>query len=41
MFVRWLSSPSKGQKIVAEFGKERFGALLFFPDSKEWKQHTH
>lgn len=37
-FVRWLSAPDKGQKIVAEFGRERFGAALFFPDSKEWKQ---
>ena len=36
LFVRWLVSPTKGQKIVAEFGKERFGAALFFPDSKEW-----
>jgi tungstate transport system substrate-binding protein len=36
LFVNWLSSPAKGQKIVAEFGKERFGAALFFPDSKEW-----
>ena len=36
LFVRWLTSPIKGQKIVAEFGKERFGAALFFPDSKEW-----
>ena len=38
LFVRWLTSPSKGQKIVAEFGKERFGAALFFPDSQEWKE---
>jgi tungstate transport system substrate-binding protein len=36
LFTRWLTSPAKGQKIVAEFGKERFGAALFFPDSKEW-----
>jgi tungstate transport system substrate-binding protein len=36
LFVRWLTSPIKGQKIVAEFAKERFGAALFFPDSKEW-----
>lgn len=35
-FTRWLTSPTRGQKIVAEFGKERFGAALFFPDSKEW-----
>jgi tungstate transport system substrate-binding protein len=38
LFVRWLTSPAKGQKIVAEFGKERFGAALFFPDSREWHQ---
>jgi tungstate transport system substrate-binding protein len=37
-FVSWLSHPDKGQKIVSEFGKERFGAALFFPDSKEWKE---
>lgn len=36
LFVRWLSSPTKGQKLVAEFGKDRFGAALFFPDSREW-----
>jgi tungstate transport system substrate-binding protein len=38
LFTRWLTSPTKGQKIVAEFGKERFGAALFFPDSREWHQ---
>jgi tungstate transport system substrate-binding protein len=36
LFVRWLTSPAKGQKIVADFGRERFGAPLFFPDSREW-----
>jgi len=40
LFVRWLNSPVKGQKIVAEFGRERFGASLFFPDSKEWHAQT-
>jgi len=37
-FVRWLTAPDKGQKIVSEFGKDRFGAALFFPDSREWHQ---
>jgi tungstate transport system substrate-binding protein len=37
-FVSWLRDPDKGQKIVAEFGKEKFGAALFFPDSREWHQ---
>jgi tungstate transport system substrate-binding protein len=42
LFVRWLTSPTKGQKIVAEYGKDRFGAALFFPDSREWKdQQKH
>jgi tungstate transport system substrate-binding protein len=38
LFVSWLTSPAKGQKIVSEFGKDRFGAPLFFPDSKEWQE---
>jgi tungstate transport system substrate-binding protein len=37
LFAKWLTDPAKGQKIVAEFGKDRFGAALFFPDSREWK----
>jgi tungstate transport system substrate-binding protein len=36
LFVHWLTSPGKGQKTVAEFGIDRFGAPLFFPDSREW-----
>jgi tungstate transport system substrate-binding protein len=38
LFVRWLTSPASGQKIIADFGKDRYGAALFFPDSKEWQQ---
>ncbi len=36
-FVRWLTSPAKGQKVIESFGVERFGAPLFFPDSREWQ----
>jgi tungstate transport system substrate-binding protein len=36
-FVKWLSDPAKGQKIVADFGKDTYGQPLFFPDSREWK----
>jgi tungstate transport system substrate-binding protein len=36
-FVSWLTSPAKGQRIVTYFGRERFGAPLFFPDSREWR----
>jgi tungstate transport system substrate-binding protein len=37
-FVKWLTHPDKGQKIIRDFGKEKYGAPLFFPNSKEWKQ---
>ena len=36
IFVAWLTSPEKGQKIIRDFGKDKFGAPLFFPNSKEW-----
>ena len=36
-FVRWLTSPEKGQKIIRDFGREKYGAPLFFPNSKEWR----
>jgi tungstate transport system substrate-binding protein len=38
LFVKWLTSPEKGQKIIRDFGKDRYGAPLFFPNSKEWRQ---
>jgi tungstate transport system substrate-binding protein len=38
LFVKWLTSPEKGQKIIRDFGKDKYGAPLFFPNSKEWRQ---
>jgi tungstate transport system substrate-binding protein len=35
-FVKWLTSPQKGQKIIESFGKETYGEPLFFPNSTEW-----
>jgi len=37
-FVKWATSPEKGQLIIRDFGKERFGAPLFFPNSLEWQK---
>jgi len=37
VFVRWLTSPEKGQKIIRDFGKDKYGSPLFFPNSQEWK----
>ncbi len=37
-FVKWLTSPSKGQKIIHEFGVAKYGSPLFFPNSIEWNE---
>jgi len=37
VFVKWLTFPEKGQKIIRDFGKDKYGSPLFFPNSKEWK----
>ncbi|MBP1750933.1 MAG: ABC-type tungstate transport system, solute-binding protein [Deltaproteobacteria bacterium] len=36
-YVKWLTDPGKGQLIIRDFGKEKFGSPLFFPNSKEWR----
>jgi tungstate transport system substrate-binding protein len=36
-FVGWLTAPGKGQLIVRDFGKDKYGSPLFFPNSKEWR----
>jgi tungstate transport system substrate-binding protein len=38
IFVKWLTSPDMGQKIIRDFGKDKYGSPLFFPNSKEWRQ---
>jgi tungstate transport system substrate-binding protein len=36
-FVRWLTDPAKGQRLIAVFGKDKYGAPLFFANSKGWQ----
>jgi len=36
-FVLWLTSPEKGQLIVRDFGKDKYGSPLFFPNSVQWR----
>jgi len=36
-FVKWLTDPANGQMIIEDFGKEKYGAPLFFPNSDEWR----
>lgn len=35
-FVKWLTSPEKGQKIIKNFGIDKYGSAMFFPNSSEW-----
>ncbi len=37
-FVKWLTSSEKGQKIIQDFGKDRYRNPLFFPNSSEWRK---
>ncbi|MGD0919539.1 MAG: substrate-binding domain-containing protein, partial [Thermodesulfobacteriota bacterium] len=36
-FAQWLTSAEKGQRIIRDFGKDKYGSSLFFPNSKEWR----
>jgi tungstate transport system substrate-binding protein len=33
-FVAWLTDPDKGQKLIATFGQDKFGAPLFTPEGR-------
>ena len=37
-FVNWLTDPKKGQAVIQDFGKEKYGAPLFFPNSEDWQK---
>ncbi len=37
-FVKWLTAPEKGQLIIRDFGRDKYGAALFFPNSLEWQK---
>jgi tungstate transport system substrate-binding protein len=37
-FVKWLTSSKKGQLIIRDFGKDKYGSPLFFPNSLEWQK---
>ena len=37
-FVKWLTLPEKGQKVITDFGKDKYGAALFFANSKKWRE---
>lgn len=41
IYVKWLTAPDKGQLIIRDYGKDKYGSPLFFPDSKEWREKIH
>ena len=38
IFVKWLTDPKKGQKIIQTFGVMEYGNPMFFPDSIAWRK---
>ena len=38
IFVKWLTEPKKGQKIIQAFGVKEYGNPMFFPDSIPWRK---
>ncbi|OPY91165.1 MAG: PBP superfamily domain protein [Syntrophus sp. PtaU1.Bin208] len=36
-FVNWLTDTKKGQILIRDFGKEKYGTPLFFPNSEAWR----
>ncbi|MDA8126237.1 MAG: substrate-binding domain-containing protein [Deltaproteobacteria bacterium] len=39
-FVAWATDPGKGQLIIRDFGKDKYGAPMFFPNSDAWRKKT-
>jgi tungstate transport system substrate-binding protein len=37
-FVAWMTAPEKGQTIIRDFGKDKYGAPMFFPNSDAWRK---
>jgi len=37
-FVQWMMAPEKGQTIIRDFGKDQYGAPMFFPNSDAWRK---
>jgi tungstate transport system substrate-binding protein len=37
-FAEWMTAPEKGQMIIRDFGKDKYGAPMFFPNSDAWRK---
>ena len=36
-FIQWMTAVDKGQLIILDFGKDKYGAPMFFPNSDAWR----
>jgi tungstate transport system substrate-binding protein len=36
-FISWMTDPKKGQKVIVDFGVDKYGSPLFFPNSQQWQ----
>lgn len=39
-FMTWLTRPDKGQRIIRDFGRDKYGGPLFFPNSSAWHKQA-
>ena len=39
-FVEWMTASEKGQTIIRDFGKDKYGEPMFFPNSDAWRKKT-
>jgi tungstate transport system substrate-binding protein len=37
-FIQWMTAVDKGQTIIRDFGKDQYGAPMFFPNSDPWRK---
>jgi len=37
-FIGWMTAVDKGQLIIRDFGKDKYGAPMFFPNSEAWRK---
>ncbi len=37
-FIGWMTAVDKGQRLIRDFGKEKYGEPMFFPNSVAWRK---
>jgi len=37
-FIAWMTGVDKGQRLIRDFGKDKYGEPLFFPNSVAWQK---